>query len=60
MKTLPNYTFGFETKSLMIECNARGYPQPVIYWAKSTNSDVCLILHINMLICFNLNIAFLF
>jgi roundabout, axon guidance receptor 2 len=35
-KTMPNVTVGFESKSITIECNARGKPQPVIYWAKST------------------------
>ena len=33
---MPNVTVGFESKSITIECNARGKPQPVIYWAKST------------------------
>jgi hypothetical protein len=43
LKVLPNYTTGFEFKSLTIECNAKGYPQPVIYWAKSTSTDVIII-----------------
>jgi len=34
-KTMSNLTIGIESKSLTIECNARGKPQPVIYWAKS-------------------------
>ena len=32
---MPNVTIGIDSKSLTIECNARGKPQPVIYWAKS-------------------------
>ena len=34
-KVMSNLTIGIESKSLTIECNARGSPQPVIYWAKS-------------------------
>jgi hypothetical protein len=34
-KKMLNLTIGIESKSLTIECNARGKPQPVIYWAKS-------------------------
>jgi hypothetical protein len=34
-KRMLNLTIGIESKSLTIECNARGKPQPVIYWAKS-------------------------
>jgi len=36
IKTMPNFTVGIESKSITIECNARGKPTPVIYWAKST------------------------
>ena len=36
IKTMPNLTVGIESKSITIECNARGKPTPVIYWAKST------------------------
>ena len=32
---MPNLTIGIDSKSITIECNARGKPQPVIYWAKS-------------------------
>ena len=32
---MSNLTIGIESKSLTIECNARGKPQPVIYWARS-------------------------
>ena len=32
---MSNLTIGIDSKSLTIECNARGKPQPVIYWAKS-------------------------
>lgn len=35
IKTMSNLTIGIDSKSLTIECNARGKPQPVIYWAKS-------------------------
>ena len=35
VKIMPNLTIGIDSKSLTIECNARGKPQPVIYWAKS-------------------------
>lgn len=34
-KVMSNLTIGIESKSLTIECNARGKPQPLIYWAKS-------------------------
>lgn len=34
-KTMRNLTVGIESKSLTIECNARGKPAPIIYWAKS-------------------------
>lgn len=37
-KHMSNRTVGIEGKSLTIECNARGRPQPVIYWAKSATS----------------------
>lgn len=36
---MPNITIGIESKSATIECNARGKPQPVIYWAKSGLPD---------------------
>jgi roundabout axon guidance receptor 2 len=39
IKPMPNITIGIETKSLTIECNARGKPSPVIYWAKSASSN---------------------
>lgn len=32
---MSNLTIGIESKSLTIECNARGKPAPIIYWAKS-------------------------
>jgi hypothetical protein len=35
LKKMPNVTVGIESKSLTIECNAKGRPQPIIYWAKS-------------------------
>ena len=35
VKIMSNLTIGIDSKSLTIECNARGKPQPVIYWAKS-------------------------
>jgi hypothetical protein len=35
---MSNLTVGIDSKSLTIECNARGKPQPVIYWAKSGNA----------------------
>lgn len=38
VKAMANLTIGIESKSITIECNARGKPQPVIYWAKSTQS----------------------
>ena len=38
VKALANLTVGIESKSITIECNARGKPQPVIYWAKSSQS----------------------
>ena len=36
IKTMPNFTVGIESKSITIECNARGKPTPLIYWSKST------------------------
>jgi hypothetical protein len=36
---MPNLTVGIDSKSLTIECNARGKPQPVIYWAKSGHTN---------------------
>lgn len=39
IKSMSNLTVGIETKSLTIECNARGRPQPIIYWAKSAGSS---------------------
>lgn len=41
-KTMSNLTVGIESKSITIECNARGKPQPVIYWAKSTQMPPAL------------------
>jgi roundabout axon guidance receptor 2 len=38
VKQMPNATIGIETKSLTIECNAKGKPQPIIYWAKSAHN----------------------
>ena len=38
-KHMKNVTIGIEFKSLIIECNARGNPAPVIYWAKSAVSQ---------------------
>ena len=35
IKTMSNLTIGIDSKSIILECNARGKPQPVIYWAKS-------------------------
>jgi hypothetical protein len=32
---MANLTIGIDSKSIILECNARGKPQPVIYWAKS-------------------------
>jgi hypothetical protein len=37
IRSMTNITVGIESKSITIECNARGRPQPVIYWAKSTH-----------------------
>lgn len=34
-KTMSNLTIGIESKSVTLECNARGKPAPVIFWAKS-------------------------
>ena len=34
-KKMLNLTIGIESKSITIECNAQGKPQPIIYWAKS-------------------------
>lgn len=39
VKSMSNFTIGIETKSLTIECNARGRPQPIIYWAKSASQS---------------------
>ena len=38
VKALANLTVGIESKSITIECNAIGKPQPVIYWSKSSES----------------------
>lgn len=38
-KQMNNITIGIESKSLLIECNAKGKPAPVIYWAKSAASQ---------------------
>lgn len=38
-KHMKNVTIGIESKSLLIECNARGKPSPIIYWAKSAVSQ---------------------
>ncbi len=38
VKQMPNVTIGIETKSLTIECNAKGKPQPIVYWAKSAHN----------------------
>jgi hypothetical protein len=42
IKHMANVTVGVATKSLTLECNAKGKPQPVIYWAKSAGSGAAV------------------
>ena len=39
IRTPANVTHGVESKSLVLECNARGRPQPIVRWSKWSSSS---------------------